>query len=133
MFTVKSTYYTTRGVVITHVAPTGTPLNLQNTTYDSSSVTIQWEDVECSQRNGEINSYNVTYYCNSGGSGTLYSKIVSNQMFTTTRLKFSTSYTFEVQALSSMPESGPPAYISVNTSSSQGEQIWLCDEILVVV
>ena len=87
---------------------------------DSTSITIQWEDVECSQRNGGIGSYNVTYYCNSGGSGILHSKIVSNHVFMATRLKFSTNYTFEVQALSTISESGPPAYISVNTSSFQG-------------
>ena len=105
------------------IAPTGTPLSLQNTTYNSSSITIQWEDVECSQRNGEIDSYNVTYYCNSRGNGALYNKIVSYQMFTATNLKFSTNYTFEVQALSVTSESGPPTYISVITSSSHGEYI----------
>ena len=102
------------------VAPTGPPLRLQNTIYNSTSITIQWEDVECSQRNGVINNYNVTHYCNSGENGALYSKTVSNQMFTATRLKFNTSYIFEVQALSKISESGPPAYISVNTSSFQG-------------
>ena len=65
--------------------------------------------------------YNVTYYCNSGGSGKLYSKIVSNQMFTATNLKISTNYTFGVHALSTMSESGLPAYIHVSTSSSEGE------------
>ena len=67
----------------------------------------------------------MTYYCDSEDSD---SKIVSNQMFTAAGLKFSTNYTFEVQAISSMSESGPPAYVSVNTPPSEGE--YRCDFVI---
>ena len=98
------------------------PLDLKVVSFDSTTISIQWEGVECSNRNGEIESYNVTYYCTSEKSEAI-STIVSSQTFTATRLKFSTNYVFEVQALSRKAESGLPAVINVNTSDRQGKKI----------
>ena len=44
------------------IAPSGAPQGLNITHFDFTNVTIQWNPVECSQRNGEIDGYRLIYY-----------------------------------------------------------------------
>ena len=52
------------------IAPSGAPQGLNITHFDFTNVTIEWNPVECSQRNGEIDGYRLIYYptMNSGDS-----------------------------------------------------------------
>ena len=83
-------------------------------------ITIQWEPVECSQRNGEIIGYNVTYY--PVGETSMPKSVVihaSDSTFTAMELIFNTTYVFEVQAVNSYGI-GPSAIANVRTSALQG-------------
>ena len=83
-------------------------------------ITIQWEPVECSQRNGEIIGYNVTYYPGGENSMPKFVAHASDGTFTATGLVFETTYVFEVQAINSYG-TGPPAISpNVQTSALQG-------------
>ncbi len=44
------------------IAPFGAPQDLTTTDVDFTNVTIEWDPVECSQRNGEIDGYRLIYY-----------------------------------------------------------------------
>ena len=98
------------------------PTNLNGMVVNDREITIlnQWESVECSQRNGEIIGYNVTYY--PGGEKSMPKFVVihaSDSTFTATDLVFYTVYVFEVQAINSYG-TGPPANANVRTSTLQG-------------
>ena len=43
-------------------APVGTPQEFVITAVDFTNVTLQWAPVECSQQNGPIDGYRITYY-----------------------------------------------------------------------
>ena len=89
------------------------------------TITIQWEPVECSQRNGEITDYNVTYHpAGENVMPKLISVVIhaSDSTFSATDLVFNTMYVFEVQAINNYG-TGPPANINVLTSALQGRHI----------
>jgi hypothetical protein len=111
---------------ISFLAPTGAPKNLTESLINDRTVTIQWKPVECSNHNGEIIGYNVTYYPN---RERLMAKSVvihaSDSTFTAMGLVFDTTYVFEVQAINSYGI-GPPANADVLTSVLQGRQSQYC-------
>ena len=45
-----------------YVAPSGPPNNLTVTSFDFTNVSLQWDPVECSLRNGKIDGYSLVYY-----------------------------------------------------------------------
>ena len=47
---------------LTNIAPSGAPQDLNITSVDLTNITIQWNPVECSQRNGRIDGYRLIYY-----------------------------------------------------------------------
>ena len=102
------------------LVPTGAPINLNGMVVNDREITIQWEPVECSQRNGEIIGYNVIYH--PAGDNSMPKSVVihaSDSTFTATGLVFDTVYAFEVQAINSYGI-GPPANANVQTSTLQG-------------
>ena len=83
-------------------------------------IIIQWEPVECNQRNGEIIGYNVIYH--PAGDNSMPKSVVihaADGTFSATGLIFNTMYVFEVQAINSYG-AGPPANANVRTSALQG-------------
>lgn len=46
---------------IMYTAPSGEPQNVNGTTINSTSIQIEWSDVDCIKRNGNISAYSVTY------------------------------------------------------------------------
>ena len=89
------------------------------------TITIQWESVNCSQRNGEIIGYNMAYH--PAGENVMPRSIsvvihASDSTFSATDLVFNTTYVFEVQAINDYG-TGPPANINVLTSALQGRHI----------
>ena len=92
--------------VITHVPPAPsaapTPMSLGSTT---SSITVEWGAVDCTDRNGDITGYSVRY----GEEGTperektvkVATGDSSGRMYTISELSATTVYTVEVAAVNS--------------------------------
>lgn len=109
-------------------APSGAPQNIIATLTDFTNITIQWDRVECLQRNGEINRYRVMYYPTSDSNDNTISYVDgtgdSERVFTAIGLLPRTSYTFRVQAYYTMAmELVPSATIDVETSIPQGDYV----------
>ena len=67
-----------------------------------TSISIQWNEVDCVERNGVITSYRVRYGLSSSTSketATVSGNEAGNRMFSTNRLLIRTSYSFEVAAV----------------------------------
>ncbi len=61
-----------------------------------TNISIQWNEVDCVERNGEISDYSVRYGLNSSMSQEIN---VTNRSFSIDRLQIRTSYSFEVAAV----------------------------------
>ena len=100
-------------------APGGAPQNLREESTSDTSITIKWEPVLCSDRNGKITSYSVTYYPASEMQKSV-NEVVSDHAYTAMGLKFKQEYVFNVHAVSRDNGSGPPASVAVTTLPLQG-------------
>ena len=104
-----------------YIVPTGVPNNLGESLINDRMIAIQWEPVECSQRNGAIQGYSVLYY--PLGDNMVNSTVanVSGGEYTAKGLVFDTEYAFEVRAINSYG-AGPPATSIAQTSSLIGSK-----------
>ena len=64
----------------------------------STSITLQWEEVDCLHRNGNITGYSVRY----SHSGTTLLKISNTTKVTISQLTASTTYSIEIAGVSSI-------------------------------
>ena len=90
-----------------------------------TGITIQWDRVDCQERNGRTDGYRVIYYPASNPSDRVARLLVgtdnNDRIFTITGLPPQTSYTFEVQAANpDIDARGPPAFYTANTTAPQG-------------
>ena len=92
-----------------------------------SSITIQWDRVDCRERNGRIDGYRIVYYPilssnpNDRVPRTLVGTRDTDRVFSVNGLPPRTSYTFEVQASNNyINMHGPPAFCTANTTAPQG-------------
>ena len=105
-----------------NTAPSGPPQSLRVNSTNLSTITIEWEEIECSKRNGPISSYNVTYTID----GATVRKEVQQGSHTTTRftahhLEPHTSYNLSVQGISTVGNKASVlATITASTSTPQG-------------
>ena len=95
---------------------------------DVTNITIEWDRVDCVERNGGIRSYDVFFYPTSNPSDRDAQAVLgtgdSNRMFSITALPPLTSYTFEVEANNPLVRHlGAIATITVSTTEPQGELI----------
>lgn len=95
--------------------PSGPPQSLMVTSVTVSDITIQWEEVDCVQRNGHIMGYFLMYTVD----GESMQTSTTDKTFTAVGLQPRTNYTFTVVALHSHLI-GPPASIKVETAAPQG-------------
>ena len=115
-------------MVHVHAAP-GLVQSLRATSVDVTNITIQWDRVDCLQRNGGIHSYRVVYYPTSNPSdrnarfATISGVTDANTMLSVTGLPPRTNYMFQVQAFNYniLVVRGEDANLTVNTSTPQGE------------
>ena len=80
-------------------APSAAPDPVTVTGATSSSITVQWGEVECIDRNGEITGYSVRY---SGGGSTQTMSVsgdFSGGMYVISNLESSITYSIEVAAV----------------------------------
>ena len=100
--------------------------SLSASSVNVTNITIQWDRVDCLERNGETDSYRVvdypTLYPNERSGRTIAGTEDSDRKFSVTGLTPRTSYTFEVQASNpGFDLRGAPATLTVNTTAPQSE------------
>jgi hypothetical protein len=99
----------------------GMPQSLITTSVSVSNITIQWDRVNCQERNGPTDSYNAN-------SSERHSQIVigtrdGDRILTVSGLPPRTNYTFEVQASSPVINvHGAFATITVSTTPPESEK-----------
>ena len=107
--------------IIIYTAPSREPRNVTGTAINSTSIRIQWRDVDCIERNGEILAYNITYRAigysqpslSLTASPTKRSLILSN-------LIPRTNYNFLVAA-ENINGTGPGGNVTVSTGDVAGK------------
>ena len=101
-------------------APSAAPTSV-SVSETSSSITVQWEAVDCIHRNGDITGYSVRYGVQ--GSGSTQTVSVSGggaTMTTISGLESSTTYSIEVAAVNSAGTgvySTPPILVDTDGKS----------------
>jgi hypothetical protein len=93
---------------------------------DVTNITIQWDRVDCVDRNGEIDSYIIIFYPTSNPSDlsarTVFGTGDSDRMFRLTGVPPRTSYTFEIDANNPLiRDPGALATITASTTAPLGE------------
>ena len=102
----------------------GAPQSLRNSSVSVTNITVQWDRVDCRDRNGIVESYRVVYYPTSNSNDRV-ARTVSGQhdrMYSIFGRPPRTSYTFEVQASNTLLDvRGPLAIFTVSTTAPQSE------------
>ena len=96
-------------------APTAPPASVTETAAASTSVTVQWEEVPCLDRNGEITDYQVVATNPQGMAVGTADVDVAARQATISGLTPSTQYTVSVAAVNSAG-TGPIRVISIETT-----------------
>ena len=105
-------------------APTAPPASVTETTVTPNSVTVQWEEVPCLDRNGEITDYQVVTRNSQGMTVGTADVDVAARQATICGLTPSTQYTVSVAAVNGAG-TGPVRGISIETT---GEVIVFANE-----
>ena len=79
------------------IVPSGSPESVRFGTVNSTSITVQWTEVPCSDRNGEITGYTVEYSSTTPPTTNTMSGSSSRELVVGGLLP-RTSYTFTVRA-----------------------------------
>ena len=80
-------------------APSAAPTSVRVSAVTSSSITVQWEAVDCIHRNGDITGYSVRYgVVGSGSTQTMSVSGDSVTKATISSLMLSTTYSIQVAA-----------------------------------
>ena len=101
-------------LVLLSAAPSGPPASITLVTVTPNSATVQWGEVTCLQRNGEITDYTVTATKAGGMVEGTASVDVGSRQGTLSGLTPSTQYTVSVAAVNSAG-TGPSATLPVET------------------
>ena len=96
-------------------APSGAPASVTETTVTSTSVTVQWEEVPCLDRNGEITDYQVVTVNSQGMTVGTADVDVAARQATISGLTPSTQYTVSVAAVNGAG-TGPIRGVSIETT-----------------
>ena len=92
-----------------------------------TSITIQWNRVDCQERNGHTDSFRLVYYPASHpgvrtNALTILGTGAGDRIFSVSGLPPRTNYTFEVQASNpNVNLRGPPAFHTAKTTASHGK------------
>ena len=96
-------------------APTAPPASVTETTVTPNSVTVQWEEVPCLDRNGEITDYQVLTTNSQGMTVGTADVDVAARQGTISGLTPSTTYTVSVAAVNDAG-TGPIRGVSIETT-----------------
>ncbi len=106
-------------------APSGAPESLNITASNLTSITISWDKVQCSERNSDITGYIIKY------NGRSTTTTASTTQFTASQLFPSSTYTFQIAAMSSN-ETGPFTNTTGSTSKPQGSTKLIIDSVRIL-
>ena len=93
---------------------------------DVTNVTIQWDRLDCRDRNGHISSYRVVYSSSAAPTTFIHAQLIpgtedSDRLFTVTGLPPRSSYIFQVQASNALLDiRGTAGSLNVSTTAPQG-------------
>ena len=107
-------------------APTGAPHGINISSVNVTNITIQWNPVECLNRNGEIDGYILTYYptTNSSDNQSVLIYGSNNRTFTVVGLQPSISYMLKLRAVNgNYSLLGPEMEETVVTSNPDGNKV----------
>jgi hypothetical protein len=104
--------------------------SLNASSVNVTSISIQWDRVDCEERNGHTDSYRLIYYPASDPSVRTNVRTISRTGIDDRVLNFCvsglpphTNYTFEVQASNpNVDLRGPPAVYTTSTTAPQGKK-----------
>ena len=99
--------------------------SLNASSVNVTNITIQWDRVDCQERNGRTDGYRLVYYPTSNPSDQVARILGGSEderIFSITSLPPRTSYAFEVQAINpNIDVRGPPAFYTASTTAPQGK------------
>lgn len=105
------------------LVPSGPPQSLRVVSTAVSNITIEWDEVSCSERNGPIGNYTITvtgpYYWTPTEELLQYT---TSRVYMVLDLHPRSTYTLTVRAANSdnLNHPGPPAWLSANTAIPLG-------------
>ena len=107
--------YSAIEVLFSFIAPSKPPVIVMSPTFSSRSITVNWNEIPCIQRNGRIIRYEVEF----GPSGGVTTSMISGRSFTASGLTPFTNYTFQVRGVNSA-DPGPYSDLINITTSEDG-------------
>ena len=116
-----------------HTAPVGVPQKLNISSVHLTNITVQWDHVECSQRNGEIDGYRLIYFpsANSSDNESILINGSNSKTFTIVGLQPRMNYTLILEAVNSeLSLFGPDAQETVITQNPDGTKLILLSQTL---
>ena len=103
------------------------PQDISTSSVNLTNITIHWNSVECSQRNGEIDGYRLVYYPTTDSSDNNKSVLINDsnsKTFTIVGLQPRMNYTVRLEAVNTeLSLIGPGAQKTVITSDPNGIKI----------
>ena len=108
-------FYSAIEVLFSFIAPSGPPVIAMSPTVSSRSITVNWNEIPCIQRNGRIIRYEVEFGPSEKGT----TSMISSKSFTANGLIPFTNYTFQVHGVNSVG-SGPYSDLIIITTSEEG-------------
>ena len=96
--------------------PSAAPTSVSVSEVTSSSITVQWGEVDCIHRNGDITGYSVRYGVQGSGTQTVSVSGGGATMTTISGLTPSTIYSIEVAAVNNAGTgvySSPPVIVEI--------------------
>jgi len=88
-----------REIVCFFPVPSAAPTSVHTSNVNVSSITVQWEAVDCIHQNGNITGYSVRHWVQRSSTHTLNISGGATTAFTLTGLSNSTTYTIDVAAV----------------------------------
>lgn len=101
------------------VVPTGAPQHLSGNAVNSTTILIEWYDVNCTERNGDITEYSIQYESNEY-QNSLISTTTMSKSYTAKNLIPFTKYVFTVAAIN-VNGTGPKQTIQKSTEAVNSE------------
>ena len=106
------------------VAPSGIPQMFRTTLVHSTNISVQWERVNCRDRNSEISHYVLRYsLANESEENQREVNVLgvgdTDRMYNITRLQPHSVYTVSIAAVNINGERGPYGFITVSTDAPE--------------
>ena len=103
-------------------APVGKPQSLRRVSTNSTSVHIMWDRINCTERNGEIIGYKVTYFPRDNSADKKFAYVAGTEelsrQYVAHQLTPHSTYTFVVVAVSNFEELSYSLNVSIDVETN---------------